>query len=322
VPAQWDDDEKQRAMSEIAQLASESVVRCPVDSEGKGFDIELVEPKNNSHDAFASIMAKADTAIAVVLLGQNLTTEISERGSRAAAQVHDRVRQDVIRSDAESLSDCLHDQYMIEWAAYNHGEPELAPWPVWDIVPPQDEQKAGTALRALMEAFLLARQSKIPFDYVKMSEGYGLPLLPGKEIPEYTEPTVDVAKIKSESQADEEGGGGGSDAGDDGAAEKKSRSAKGPSARVALPAGALRGQIYSSGIADSLRAKAAPLLSPYLKKVLAAIDGAKGYEEIRQRVLDAFKAEKTPRDLARALEDAMRLCEMNGLLSVEEDSEE
>ena len=310
VPAQWDDQEKQRALQEIAQLATESVIRCPVDSEGNGFDLELVEPQSNSYEAFEHLIAKADTAIAVVLLGQNLTTEIGDKGSRAAAQVHDRVRQDVIRSDAESLSTCLHDQLMLEWCAYNQkDDPVLAPWPGWDIVPPQDEMKAGTALRALAESMLVFRQSQLPFDYGELAENYGLPLEPGKEISEFQDPQVAAAKEKAKAMEAMPAPGG-----KEGDVPAKKKMALG---HISAPL--LRGQAYTDALAEEIRAVAQPLFSPFLRKLLATIEGAQSYDEIRSRVLAIYRDHKSPRELADLIEKAVILSELNGILSVREE---
>ncbi len=301
VPTQWDQEEKDRALSEIAQLASESVVRCPVDQEGNGFDLELVEAAASSHEAFMTLGSRADTAIAVVLLGQNLTTEISNHGSRAASQVHERVRQDVIRSDAETLTTCMHEQLLSDWAHYNYDDPDRVPWPCYDVVPPRDQMQAGTALRACADALLVLRQTRLPVDFGKLAEEYGIPLIGGEEIPPWVDPTIRVAEIKADS----------------GETVPKTKSAL--SARAALPLGALRGQIYASAVGDSAQVKVAPAISPYLVKVLAAIDGAEDYEAVRQHVLDAFKAEAKPDELAQIIEHAVVLAELNGRLSIRED---
>lgn len=200
VPTQWDPEDKNRALAEVAQLATESVVRCPVDDEGKGFDLELVEPQGNSWEAFTSLQARADTAIAVVLLGQNLTTEIADKGSRAAAQVHDRVRQDVIRSDSDSLGQCMRDQVLADWAEYNHGSRDLTPTPAWDIVPPRDELQLGNALSATAQALQTLRESGIPVDIVKLCQDVGIPLEQGVEIPEYEDPALAVERERGKNQ--------------------------------------------------------------------------------------------------------------------------
>lgn len=198
VPAQWDPEDKNRALAEIGQLATESVVRCPVNEDGNGFDLELVEPTSNSWEAFTSLQARADTAIAVVLLGQNLTTEIADKGSRAAAQVHDRVRQDVIRSDSDTLGRCMRDSVLADWAEFNHGAREMAPTPSWDIVPPRDELQLGNALSATAQAIQTFRESGLPVDFKKLCRDVGIPLEEGKEIPEYEDPALAVEKVRGD----------------------------------------------------------------------------------------------------------------------------
>lgn len=314
VPQTWDPTEVKRALSELARLASESVVRCPVDEAGKGFDVELLEAKNNGWENFTSLASRAEVAIAVVLLGQNLTTEVGDKGSRAAAQVHERVRQDVIQSDSETLSTCLHDQVMGDWAEFVYGDRNLAPWPTWDIVPPRDAMQEGTALRAVAEAFLTFRKAKLKVDYHKMAERYGVPLLieEGEAVEDWEDPTVEVAKIKASAVVS--------------AAEAKPAPAALPPRKIAaslaaldVPAGALRGQLYSDALRDDAAKKAGEMLSPFVARLLAVMGEAKSYEEIRVKVLEAFRDEAKPEEMATLLEHAMVLAGLNGMLSARED---
>jgi phage gp29-like protein len=54
--------------------------------------------KQSSSDIYLSYVEWWNEEITIRVLGQNLTTQISE-GSRAAAQVHDKVRGDILKSD-------------------------------------------------------------------------------------------------------------------------------------------------------------------------------------------------------------------------------
>lgn len=63
-------------------------------------DIQIQSDSNkqSSSDIYLSYVDWWNEEITIRVLGQNLTTQVSE-GSRAAAQVHDKVRSDILRSD-------------------------------------------------------------------------------------------------------------------------------------------------------------------------------------------------------------------------------
>jgi hypothetical protein len=116
--------------ADLAALGRDTSMVLP-----QGYDLKLVEPTAKTWEMFPKEIELADTATAIVLVGQNLTSNV-EGGSRAAAQVHDVVRHDLIRMDAETISTCLHDQALTWWAEFNFGDRRLAPWPAWPTDPP------------------------------------------------------------------------------------------------------------------------------------------------------------------------------------------
>jgi phage gp29-like protein len=99
-----------------------------------GVDVELLEATARTHETFVQQVEAANTAFAVTLLGQNLTTEV-QGGSYAAAAVHDTVRMDLIESDEQALSTALHQGPITWWTAFNFGATERVPWIRWDTTP-------------------------------------------------------------------------------------------------------------------------------------------------------------------------------------------
>lgn len=132
VPAGGHDEEdKKDFLRAIRNLGRETVVRLARDESGKGFDLELLEANPGGEQSFASLIDKCDESIAIDVLGQNLTTKAGSGGSYAAANVHDRVRQDRLEGDARSLGPCLRDQAVKVWAEANYGSAERAPLVGW-----------------------------------------------------------------------------------------------------------------------------------------------------------------------------------------------
>ncbi len=75
--------------------------------------------------------------IAIVILGQNLTTEITT-GSRAAAQVHEQVRQDIIEGDCIALDKTTNEQLVKPLVIFNYGLQEKYPKYLTKFQKPED----------------------------------------------------------------------------------------------------------------------------------------------------------------------------------------
>jgi phage gp29-like protein/DNA-binding XRE family transcriptional regulator len=299
MPAEWSDEERQRALDEIGQLASESVVRCIQRADGTGFDLLLEEAKANTWEGFQKLIDKTDASIAVAVIGQNLTTEV-KGGSLAAAQVHERVRDDVLRSDAESLSTALRDGLLKDWAAYNFGDPELAPWPHWHVEPPEDKKTVAEGFEFVGKAITALRAAGVPLDAAELCDRFDVPI---DEDGVFTEPAPPRPVPGDDDEGDDEGG----------------RAAMRATLRAhRLPKGAIEGQAYADDLADAGRAAMAQALEPDLRALLSIIEKADDFQGIRREILARYKGMKATK-LADVMERCLVLAEMNGRLSVIED---
>lgn len=131
--------QKDRFYAGIKAIGRQGVIRLPRDADDYGFDVKYVEPRDKSWETFKEFIVRMDTDIAVMLLGQNLTTEV-QGGSYAAAQAHEKVRLDYLDADAETLSTCLRDQVWKPFVRFNYGadREEQTPYPTWMTRPPAD----------------------------------------------------------------------------------------------------------------------------------------------------------------------------------------
>lgn len=77
-----------------------------------------------AHEKF---LAYTDALISKAVLGQTLTTEVGDSGSRALGDVHDEVRRDIERSDAFALGQTLSRDVARPLVALNHGERKRYP---------------------------------------------------------------------------------------------------------------------------------------------------------------------------------------------------
>jgi len=77
--------------------------------------IELLESqRRGTTDSYKSFMAYWDKSIAIVTLGQSLTTDVGDSGSRALGDVHNEVRLDLVKDDADDIAEALNCQ-LIPW---------------------------------------------------------------------------------------------------------------------------------------------------------------------------------------------------------------
>lgn len=94
-----------------------------------GMMIDLVETKRTGDGAvYENFLTYLDNQASKCVLGQTLTTDIGDTGSRAAAQVHDLVRQDLLEDDAKQLSQTLRTQLVRPLVQFNFGPDANIPW--------------------------------------------------------------------------------------------------------------------------------------------------------------------------------------------------
>lgn len=167
---------KDAFIQDLLNIGRDTAVRAERDENDKGFDIKLVEAASQSWEGFQKLVAAVDENAAVLWLGQNLTTSVKAGGSYAAANVHDRIRQDRLEADAKSLGPMLREQALRPWALYNFGDAELAPDVGWSTKAPEDRAAtaktfvdAGTALAAW-------RSSGVNVDRVEYAKRFGMPV--------------------------------------------------------------------------------------------------------------------------------------------------
>ena len=165
-----DPKDRQAFAEDLANLARDTAIVLP-----EGFDLELVEAKSQSWETFRAEIERADTAMSIAILGQNLTTEV-KGGSYAAAKVHEQVRRDLLAADAETLSTQLRPQFLEWWAEWELGEREAAPWPRWDAEPPTDRAERTQALQGLANALSVFLEAGVPVDVAALAEEFELPL--------------------------------------------------------------------------------------------------------------------------------------------------
>lgn len=123
-------EDRDNFADDLASLGSDTSLVAP-----PGYETKLLEAVAKTWEMFPKQIETANAELSILLVGQNLTSDV-QGGSFAAAKIHQNVRDDLIRFDAEALSTALNEQVLTWWAEFNFGDARLAPWPSWDTKPP------------------------------------------------------------------------------------------------------------------------------------------------------------------------------------------
>lgn len=175
VPADYNVERVNKFVKQLKNLGSESVVTVP-----QGYDFGLVQADLGAAESFAKLADRCDTSITLVLLGQNLTTQI-EGGSYAAASTHARVQLERVQADVQTITHTIRTQIVQKWIEFNFESihRDYAPFVTFDTSPPEDQQKKAQALLTLSQS--LAALKAAGADVRAILEAYGVPTVSDSE---------------------------------------------------------------------------------------------------------------------------------------------
>lgn len=184
VPAMGDAIQKQRFQASLRNLGSESVVMLPQGIDGilASYDLDLLEARDNSWQAFLGLVVQCDVSIILAILGQNLTTEIKE-GSNAAASEHGDVKQKVTEWDNNTRALSIYRDVARPFAAFNFGDPEKAPYTYWDIEPEAERYDRAKTLQAVAVACFDLSRAGVKFNPLEILKPYRIQGIPEQESP-------------------------------------------------------------------------------------------------------------------------------------------
>lgn len=246
-----------------------------------GMVVELLEAQRaGSFDSYKTLITYFDEAIAKVILGETLTTSAGDKGSRSLGEVHNDVRLELTKADADLASGTLNAgpvRWIVELNAPGYAGPMPRLW--WQV--DEEEDLAARAKRDLDIKNLGFRPSE---KYIQ--ETYG---------PEWTTSAPPTPPPEP----------GGMDA-------KLLRLAE----RRAGPAFATPGlkadpRDLADILAEQLDRVAGSVQDAALDQIKALIDGAGSLEEIRDGLAGLFPKLDTPA-FARVMGEALVLAELAG----------
>lgn len=88
------EEDKRKLLKMLEALGTDAVAAF-----SKNVELEMIEPGSRSDKPYKPLQDYCNREITILWLGQHLTTDIGNQGSRAAADIHDRVREDLLVND-------------------------------------------------------------------------------------------------------------------------------------------------------------------------------------------------------------------------------
>lgn len=179
TPLNSNDADKNRFFNSFLAMGDETTIQTPVVDQDNRFDVELMEAQHPAAEVFAKFVERCDTLISCAMLGQNLTTEV-QGGSYAAATVHGQIRQDFLEADAYTLGECLQQQIVRPFCAYNFPDGQkYVPSVGWDATPPDDKKMTAETLKNFAGSIYQLAQAHFPIDVLALAAQFGVPLWDG-----------------------------------------------------------------------------------------------------------------------------------------------
>jgi len=170
VPFRWatysDDSSKGKVCQMLADIGSAGWGAFPA-----GTKVEFLDAsKSASALPQKDLIEMADTQCDTFILGQTLTTDVGDSGSRALGDVHQDVRSSVMHGVADFVADVLNEQYLPSLIELNYGDRSEVPTIKAMFEKPKNEK--GMAERDL----ILFRDMGLPVESSWLYERHGVPI--------------------------------------------------------------------------------------------------------------------------------------------------
>jgi len=111
VPRGTNDTDRSKLLSNLVQMVQDAVA---VINDDESIDTLEFQSKSASADIYERLISASNREISKAILGQTLSTELGNKGgSRAAAQAHLEVREDIVEKDKRTVKTTMNQ--MLAW---------------------------------------------------------------------------------------------------------------------------------------------------------------------------------------------------------------
>ncbi|MDX9785456.1 MAG: DUF935 family protein [Desulfobacterales bacterium] len=270
-------DQQQALLDALDAVHADTGIKIP-----NSMEIELLEAARTGSVSYESMCDYMDRQISKAVLGQTLTTEVKGEGSLAAGKVHNEVRGDIIKADADLLCETLNST-LIRWIV-DYNFPGVTDYPALWIRTEAEQDLKALAERDKILLVDMGMAGRVPESYV--SDTYGIPLADAGQ------PTI---KAKSEP-------------------EKADADAKNAGKAPAFSAGSRftpDQQAIEDGV-DSILPVASAQRDRITADILAAVEQAQSWEDLTMLLAEMLDDEPAAEELAQTLSRAMVAAHMWG----------
>ncbi|WP_353613023.1 DUF935 domain-containing protein [Mangrovibacter phragmitis] len=140
----------------ISSIASDAGCAIP---QSMQLDMQETASRNNGGALFKEMAEWCDAQTSKAVLGQTMTTD--NGSSRAQADVHDRVRMDIVNWDARQLADTLNEFLVRPFIQFNYGPQENYPRIKMSVSEAEDLKSFVEALTPLIDRGMKIQESEI-----------------------------------------------------------------------------------------------------------------------------------------------------------------
>lgn len=169
-PDESEKEERDALAADIDKAGKRPVFVAP-----PGYEAEVLEINAQAWLTYQSQWEICNRSIAIAILYNDLGTE-SKTSAGTGAQLQGDVRDDLKKADASSDETALRSQVLAPWAEANFGDPELAPWPMYDVDPPEDLNALATMWSGVALAMKNFRDARVALDLDEVRELTGIPI--------------------------------------------------------------------------------------------------------------------------------------------------
>jgi phage gp29-like protein len=279
-PAGTDAAERARLLEAVQAIQTDAGVILP-----EGMAIELIEASRGGTASYEQWMGYWDRAIAKIVLGQTMTTESGS--SRAQAEVHWDVREDIVAADADLVCESANRTW-VRWLVDYELPGAAYPRIYRDMDDPED-------LRARAERDEILARIGWRLTPEAVSRLYG------DDYERAANGAQSEPKLASQAIA----------------AERLASMAT--MAEQPARADVADGPHPADLIAERLEIEAAPMLADWLERIRALVNRAGSLEELRDMLLAAYGDLPTD-ELARVMQAAFAVADLAGRFDAREES--
>lgn len=137
----------------------------------KTVDLKFVEANDGAHKPYQPLQEYCNNEVTILWLGQHLTTDIKSGGSRAAADVHDRVREDLLVDDIKQESETLRRDLLRPMVRARFGDDAATPFFHRPLIQSVDTKVLADTLAVAVRELGL----QVPSEWVHRSLGIPQP---------------------------------------------------------------------------------------------------------------------------------------------------